>query len=107
MKPVASDLRAFFEKSEVRGLVTYGRFVYLSTHGRGDTDPAAEKTGTAAMTKKHFITLAKNLLACRPDNARSTEAGKAWIAACNGIADTCAASNGNFDRARFLAACGV
>lgn len=59
------------------------------------------------MSKKHFIALARELLACRPDNARSTKAGKAWIAACHAVADVSQHANPAFNRERFLTACGV
>lgn len=59
------------------------------------------------MSKKHFIKLAANLLACRPDNARSTKAGKVWLATCNAVADACQSANPAFNRERFLTACGA
>lgn len=50
------------------------------------------------MTKKHFIMAAQNI-AAMPKKQRKSHA-EAWI-------KVCAASNPRFDKARFLAACGI
>ena len=63
------------------------------------------------MTRKDYIALARALTAARANN-RTGDANRALYnngidnaAAC--IADALAADNPRFDRARFLAACGV
>ena len=56
------------------------------------------------MTKKHFIALAARLAAARP-TSHARLAG--WLAAVTAVADAAETSNDRFDRARFLAACGV
>ena len=50
------------------------------------------------MTKKHFIMAAK-IIAAMPASERKAHA-ESWI-------KVCAASNPRFDKAKFLAACGV
>lgn len=63
------------------------------------------------MTKKDFIALAEALNAAKPFGikhaARAKAAHEAWENCCHRIANACAASNGRFDRNRFLAACGM
>jgi hypothetical protein len=51
------------------------------------------------MTKKHFITLAKEISFISPISAR--------VLAAEAVANASAQHNNNFDRARFLIACGV
>jgi hypothetical protein len=53
------------------------------------------------MSKKHFIQLAE---AIRNANNTTKQFSEAQIGI---IADVCRANNDNFDRARFLSACGV
>jgi hypothetical protein len=57
------------------------------------------------MTKKHFEALAAALKAERP--MRQLVTFDQWKKDCVVIANTCQDFNPNFDRARFLAACGV
>jgi hypothetical protein len=70
------------------------------------------------MTKKHFEALAAALKATSPDrhdeectrvNDRMARAECVcqWQQDVDALADVCARFNPNFDRARFLAACGV
>lgn len=70
------------------------------------------------MTKKQFIALAAALAEVRPDRgnayapasvkAKGAAAFAQWRATVDAVAATCAAQAKNgFDRARFLAACGV
>lgn len=61
------------------------------------------------MTRKHFIALAASIKAAKQvegchDNTPA-EAVRRFIAF--DVADVCATTNANFDRARFLAACDV
>jgi hypothetical protein len=58
------------------------------------------------MTAKHFASIAASLKAARPNVPTSAELAL-WVQCCNEIASTCDAANPRFDRARFLAACGV
>ena len=51
------------------------------------------------MSRKHFIALAEAIR-----NISNPEERKR---AANAVADVCAGSNGRFDRARFIRACGV
>lgn len=64
------------------------------------------------MTKQHFEALADGLRIVKPHPgpgvhpmAYST-AMYTWQRTVKAVADVCAASNGNFDRGRFNAACG-
>jgi hypothetical protein len=61
------------------------------------------------MQKRHFNALASNLRHVRPDaaNDNSATALCGWTQAVNAVADACRQFNPNFDRARFLAACGA
>ena len=63
------------------------------------------------MTKKHFVALAAALKEARlfdaAETARSIEADTQWERTIEGIAAVCADFSPRFDRARFLAACGV
>lgn len=54
------------------------------------------------MTKKHFTELAM-IMKANEKNIPDV----AFIRMCNELADFCARYNPNFDRAKFLAACGV
>jgi hypothetical protein len=51
------------------------------------------------MSKKHFITLAKEISFISPISAR--------VLAAEAVANAAAQHNNNFDRVRFLTACGV
>lgn len=68
----------------------------------GPLDITYELRYTVSMTRKHFIAVAKVLAATDGIHDYST---KAFIA--HGLADEFATINPNFDRDRFLKACGV
>lgn len=57
------------------------------------------------MSKKHFEALAAALKAMQPH--LTEELIYQWELDCDAVADVCARFNPNFDRARFLTACGV
>ena len=57
------------------------------------------------MTRKHFNAIADALRFSRPDF--STVAHEQWEKDCSAMADACRSFNGQFDRGRFLRACGV
>jgi hypothetical protein len=62
------------------------------------------------MTRKHFIALAKALnIGKVPLNQTFTseDVNRMHAETCRAIAHVCAQTNTLFDRARFLAACGV
>ena len=63
------------------------------------------------MTRMHFKALADVLKATRPDSESTDLVTMAkfeqWIIDARAIADTCGRFNPQFDRARFLDACGV
>jgi hypothetical protein len=63
------------------------------------------------MTKKHFIALAAALMETRPGfvgyRKDCSDRMKVWFKDIDTVADVCARFNPNFDRERFLAACGV
>ena len=58
------------------------------------------------MSKKHFIALAANLRSQCPENALPG-IYEQWEADVSAVAEVCARFSPRFDRARFLAACGV
>lgn len=55
------------------------------------------------MSRKHFIAIA----AAIRENLDSTDNKEAITIMARAIADVCAGANGQFDRGRFLRACGV
>ena len=57
------------------------------------------------MTRKHFVALARKLAWNRPEKkgVRLSQ----WIKDCKAVADVCNAANMQFDRDRFLLACGL
>jgi hypothetical protein len=57
------------------------------------------------MTRKDYIALANALKDAKPDTFHDPV--KIWGIAVANIADVLKADNSNFDRARFLTACGV
>lgn len=59
------------------------------------------------MTKKHFIAIAASINDVRESCSDSPETVWALDEVSNNIADVCADTNPNFDRERFLEACGV
>ena len=62
----------------------------------------------ASMTRKHFEALAAELKRVGPAYwIDATSRDTVHMAAIQAVADVCARFNPNFDRARFLAACGV
>ena len=63
---------------------------------------------TASLTKKHFDALAAALSNTRPGvGSKSSLLDWQWKSDVGTVANVCARFNPNFDRARFLAACGV
>ena len=60
---------------------------------------------SASMTRKHFEALAAALRNSHIEGDPSYI--DQWIVDCQAVAEICARFNPNFDRARFLAACGV
>jgi hypothetical protein len=65
--------------------------------------------GNLSMTRQHFEAIAETLKGCKPPNDRYTgdAALLQWNRMALDFADMCARSNGGFDRARFLKACGM
>ena len=61
----------------------------------------------ASMTRKHFEALAAALKITGPAGYLTSGEGHQWRADVEQVADVCARFNPTFDRARFLAACGV
>ena len=62
----------------------------------------------ASMTRKYFEALAAELKRVGPDYwIDATSRDTVHMAAVQAVADVCARFNPTFDRARFLAACGV
>lgn len=68
------------------------------------------------MSKKHYIKLAACLNQTKPirDDSRKgvevmlyAQSATQWQKDVEAVADVCASDNGNFNRARFLAACGL
>jgi len=59
------------------------------------------------MQRRHFELIAETLAAPKPEPHWSANKGAQWLVTCNRFADKLASTNANFDRARFLAACGV
>ena len=63
------------------------------------------------MSKKHFEALAAALNETRPGFTGTrkdcSDRMKVWFKDVDAITEVCAIFNPNFDRARFLAACGV
>jgi hypothetical protein len=56
------------------------------------------------MSKKDYILLAAAL---RESEPTYDEARPSWVATCNNVANALGRQRAQFDRARFLAACGV
>jgi hypothetical protein len=54
------------------------------------------------MTKKHFVELAQFMC-----NAKTFLTRNAYVVLCYDMAELCAGSNPNFNRAKFLAACQI
>lgn len=61
------------------------------------------------MTKKHFIALAQALYEAKPGTFATNYLDRhtAWKCTVGAVAAVCAASNPAFNRAKFLAACGM
>ena len=60
-----------------------------------------------ALTKKHFEALAAALKDRMPVEPRTSNVGTQWYWDVQAMTDVCARFNPNFDRVRFLKACGV
>lgn len=58
------------------------------------------------MTKRHFIALARALLAERPGDNWDANKKVQWELDCKAVAKVCLAQNPRFDRGKFLLACG-
>jgi hypothetical protein len=65
----------------------------------GPSEALCFNKDTGTMTKKHFIALARRIAAINDASAR--------LHAAQAVADVAALDNPRFDRARFMAACGV
>jgi hypothetical protein len=59
------------------------------------------------MSRKHFIALANALKAEKPGDNWNPNKRVQWELDVNAVANACAQANSRFNRARFLAACGV
>jgi hypothetical protein len=59
------------------------------------------------MTKKPFEAIAEAMARQKPADHWDANKHTQWNLDVNALADMCAAENPNFDRARFLRACGV
>lgn len=57
-----------------------------------------------AMSRKHFIQFANQLSEERPTTKVPF---KTWVRCCKAVAVVCNEDSSNFDRSRFLDACGV
>ena len=57
------------------------------------------------MTRKHFQKLADYLILTQPDEHLGISYDQ-WLADVHAVADVCEWANDNFDRRRFIAACG-
>ena len=75
----------------------------LTTKSANRKDATTAARGVT-LEHRHFSFIAATI-AAMPDHAPSLRAQKASTAAA--FADACAETNPRFDRARFLAACGV
>lgn len=60
-----------------------------------------------SMSRKHFIQFANQLSEERPITSDNTIPFKLWVRCCKAVATVCNENNANFDRFRFLDACGV
>ncbi len=58
------------------------------------------------MSRKHFIAIAAAILENRKSTSSKADRDVVDMMA-NAIADVCAGTNGQFDRSRFLRACGI
>jgi hypothetical protein len=59
------------------------------------------------MTRKHFQLIADHLNYTRPEASWCPNKRLQWKMDVKAIANACQASNSNFDRERFLKACGL
>lgn len=60
-----------------------------------------------SMSRKHFNDLALQLSFEKPDGSDKTLVMKTWVRCCLSVASVCSSHNSNFDKTRFLDACGV
>jgi hypothetical protein len=60
-----------------------------------------------SMSRKHFNDLAQQLSFQKPNGSDKTLVMKTWVRCCLSVASVCNNHNSNFDKARFLDACGV
>lgn len=58
------------------------------------------------MTSKHFAAIAQAMLASKPNELSTRVELNVWTRACRNVANACAHFNDNFDREKFLKACG-
>lgn len=59
------------------------------------------------MQRRHSQFIADTLAASKPAPHWDANKRAQWVVSCNRFADALASTSPNFDRARFLAACGV
>lgn len=57
------------------------------------------------MTRKHFISLAFQMSVSRPEKKGVRR--QQWVKDCKHVANACQVHNNNFDRDKFLLACGL
>ena len=60
-----------------------------------------------SMQRRHFQMIASVMLTCKPCRTEHEEAIRQWGETCKQMSDSLASTNPGFDRARFLAACGM
>lgn len=58
------------------------------------------------MTRKHFEAIAYKMSWSKPEGKKAASY-KQWLKDCKAMAEVCSQFNYNFDKERFLKACGV